>query len=1363
MAPSGQTVGRISIKVLPDTSDFREEAQKELNKIERVLEATVQTTADMFGATKELLEGIREINAKNKTMASRKIRIYTTISTAGKDAMIRDAVRDLQNSAQSNGLRLRLSDVEVTGDVNLKVDPASLDKAKKDLEDWRDDISPLTVGVMVEMVNGAGAAVSARLSVLTRPRTVNIIPRLNNAAAAKVATALAALSGARVLHQTFERLGNVLRNLDKTVPIIGTLTLAIAGLAGWALTAASNLFALSSSLAQIGPLALLLPGLLGGMAVGLGATIVALADFNKVLPQVKTQLSQLRTIISDNFWEKAKGPIGELVDGLLPKFSQGLAKVSTEAGAFFGAFATSLKGALDPLLAQMFTDLSESIKVATQGTDAFAGIIATFGKVGTSYLPRLAQWFVDISERFDAFLSQADADGRLEQWIETGLANLKELGSVIANLGGIFAGLARAAEAAGGSSLGHMADTLERLHAVVDSPSFQAGLTDVLAAAHQSMNNIATQSGPAVENFFKVFGQLLTDTLPQIGDVIGTALEAIASALAQPEVSEGVKSMINGIQTAVSALAPAMEPVGLAFGALLQVIGAFAGTVGPLLAAALTPLATAFAALAPQLIPIIQLLGGTLTTAFTALAPVIAQLVPVVGTLLGGAFGLLGALLPPIAQLFGTLVAAVAPLVTTLVSGLAPVLPILGAALGTVATALGPLVTMLGSILGAVLGPVVEVLGNVLAAILPKLGEALSNLVAQLMPLLSAFQALVNFLMPVLAPVLEWLAEFILGALVGAINGIAQVIEGVIGVFQGLWQIISNFGSDWGAVWDGVWQVFNGIWNMIAGVFRTVLNIGILKVAGTALKALGNLFKAGWNAIKAAFTAAWNGIKNNFDNWLRALVLAPRTMMNQLRSLFTAAWNAIRTATTAAWNAVTSAVSKGVTGVINFVKTLPGKIMALHARFAGALIGAGKAVIEGLINGIRSMLGKLEGVLDWITDKLPDWKGPMSKDKVLLYATGKAIMKGLIKGLESQFSNVEKKLKELTDLIPKVANKNLRQSLKGDAKDLAALLKHWEKYNERLKEAKENLKALREEAREYAKSIRDEIISAADVTDLEEITFAGMIEKLAEARDQARKFSAVLAQLQRLGLNEVTFDQLVQKGGEEGLKAAEEILNAGQAGVDQINKLQEELGQAAGQVGKTAASVMYDNGIRMAEGLVKGLQQYADKIEAQMVKIAEAMVEAIRKALGIKTKKSKFVVATAEISDDFVSGMDKQKTKMANALPVKEMVNGGKLMSKGILVGIESGYDSIRKSLTAFSKELGKTELQVPAVKQVTGATTGSNSKTAAVSSRLASAATPARGDGNTNVLNYYAAPNKSLSAEEELFRAAGRARMKGW
>ncbi|MFJ1932617.1 hypothetical protein ACIOGZ_08055 [Kitasatospora sp. NPDC088160] len=1015
-----QVVGRVAVKVMPDTSDTKEEARAQLERIERQLKLTVATKVDMSGASREFISELRKINARNRQADARKIRFYTTISTDGMATAVRNAARELQYRANGQKVRFEVDDLKAAGRIELELDERSADKAKRKLKDWADDVSPLKVKVEPDIANGSGALLSARLQVLTRPRTVPILPELDNSAVTKVATALAALSGARVLNNMFERLSNTLKNLDKSVPIIGSLALAIAGLAGWGLSAASNLAALSASLAQIGASSLLLPGLLGGMAVGLGVTVAAFRDFNKVLPEVKGQLSGLQDTISAKFWAKAAEPIRAMVDELLPEFTAGVARTADQLGGFFGGLATGLKGALDPALNQMFVDLAGSIDIATGGTSAFANIIAVLGKVGTSYLPALAQWFVDISERFSAFLTASEGDDRLKGWIDGGIQSLRDLGSVLSNTGGILAGIARAAEAAGGSSLGVLADTLERIHAAVDSPGFQAGLIGVFAAAHEAMNRIATQSGPAVKAFFTEFAALAETILPQVGQTIGTALDAVASALAQPAVTQGVTAMFTGLQAAVTALAPAMAPVGQALGALMQVVGAFATMLGPLVAAALIPLANAFTALAPAIIPIIQLLGGALTAAIQQLTPFFAQLVPIVGELLGGAFQALSAVLPIAAALFGQILAAVAPLIEQLSSGLTPILAIVAQAWVTIMTALQPVIAVLLQLLTAILTPLVGIFQSLVAECLPPLAEAFAGLAEATKPLLEALLAVVNVLMPVLAPAIEFVAKMLVDTLITAIHAVENIFRGTVDVIMGIWNTFAGlFTGDWGRMWEGIKQFFQGIWELIKGIFDAVLVLAMGGILKKGMALLKGGWEAAWGAIKAFGEGIWNAIKGGAQFFISGVKGFIDDGLRWIKSLWETAWNGISNFCSSAWNGIGEAVKAGVSSAVGFVKELPGKAIEALSNIGSTLLNAGKQLIEGLINGIKSKFDSVKSTLSDLTSKLTDWKGPPKKDRILLRGAGRIIIRGLVSGLESEYGTVRSSLADLTGTIPR--------------------------------------------------------------------------------------------------------------------------------------------------------------------------------------------------------------------------------------------------------------------------------------------------------------------------------------------------------
>lgn len=1032
--PKGQVVGRISVRVFPDTDRFKSTLEKELDRIEKSAKpVAIAARLDMTGFQREMIKQIRDINRVNQNSDARKIRFKSMLSTDGMNQEIKKAVRALQAKADA-GDRIQFKTDLTAGEIKLKISDQSLDDMTDQLKDWRDRNSPLKIKIEPDMSAAAGALTSARLSILTRPRTVSILPKLNNAALAKVAASLAALSGIRVLNNLFEKFGNILKNLDKSVPIIGSLASAMAGVAAMVLTSASNLFALSASLAQIGAISLTLPGILGGFAVGVGVTIAALKDFNTVLPQVKQQLSEMQNQISSNFWAQAKAPIAELADVLLPRFAKGFALTATAAGKFFGSFATDLTAALNPAIVDtMFGYLNQSIATATGGTKVFSSIIAQLGEVGASYLPNLAGWFVDISKQFDVWLQKKGQIG-LKEEIDAGVTALKDLGGVLYETGGILAALSRAATEAGGSTLGMLRDSLASIHDVVDSPGFQSGMVDVFKAAHLAMSNLATQAGPAVKNLFIELGSLLTTILPQAGEIIGRAVGAIAAALSQPAMTSGISAMFDGLLLAVKALEPAMAPLGKALGAILLVVAAMLPVFAQLVTAAVVPLANAFAVLAPQLIPIVELLGGALTQAFQTLGPIIQQMVPVVGQMLGTAFQFLGALLPPIAAIFMQILAAVMPLASTLIGALAPILPILSAALTTVLTALQPIVAVALQIITAVIQPLLPMLSEVIQSVLPPLTDAIKRLLEALQPVFDALLAIVDFLMPILVPVIQFIVELLANSLVAAVEGVALVFEGLVEIVKGVWDIIvgvlkmawglikgiftGNFGTlkqGWSQFWSGIWSFLKGIWDTIIGAIKTFLNIGILGAFGKMFSALKGAWTAGWTAVKTFGTAIWNGIKGLWSSFGSSLRSVGSSMMSSIRSLMSSGWNAVKGVFTSAWSTLKSAVSTGISNVITLVRGIPGRAKTALSNLGSTLKNAGIKLIQGFISGISSMFGKVKGKLGDLTSSLTSWKGPESLDRVLLTGAGKLVIDGFINGLESRYDAVRKSLRGLTD------------------------------------------------------------------------------------------------------------------------------------------------------------------------------------------------------------------------------------------------------------------------------------------------------------------------------------------------------------
>ena len=100
---------------------------------------------------------------------------------------------------------------------------------------------------------------------------------------------------------------------------------------------------------------------------------------------------------------------------------------------------------------------------------------------------------------------------------------------------------------------------------------------------------------------------------------------------------------------------------------------------------------------------------------------------------------------------------------------------------------------------------------------------------------------------------------------------------------------------------------------------------------------------------------------------------------------------------------------------VGIIKAIPNVLRAMADITRGitgavkniSLVGAGRAIISGFIDGMKAMWesGKnfVKGIGTWIKNN----KGPISYDRKLLIPAGNAIMQGLDKGLQDRFKNVK--------------------------------------------------------------------------------------------------------------------------------------------------------------------------------------------------------------------------------------------------------------------------------------------------------------------------------------------------------------------
>src|SRR5699024_4271826 len=112
--------------------------------------------------------------------------------------------------------------------------------------------------------------------------------------------ALYGMTGARAGVDLIEDFGRYMRDLDKHVSSLGMIgTLAVSAVGG--VTALVGSVAhLANEFVRLSGVALALPGILGGFAVGIGAMVAVMKDFNREVPQISSDLGKLQDKMSDN-------------------------------------------------------------------------------------------------------------------------------------------------------------------------------------------------------------------------------------------------------------------------------------------------------------------------------------------------------------------------------------------------------------------------------------------------------------------------------------------------------------------------------------------------------------------------------------------------------------------------------------------------------------------------------------------------------------------------------------------------------------------------------------------------------------------------------------------------------------------------------------------------------------------------------------------------------------------------------------------------------------------------------------------------------------------------------------------------------
>lgn len=605
-APGGKSVGRVTIRVIPDTSKFRTDLRKSLERIENTESMTITVDKVNLDASKIRADIKRQFEALDNVSVD-----ATAKAIVDKVEVRRAEVREsLQRQFDEMGLKVKIA--------------VDLTKAQKDVEEF---VYALNRKQGTINVNAATSAATAQMRFLTRARFVDIIPRISQAAYTQVLTQLAALSGVRVTFNWIDDILSAIGRLDENLPKIGLLTSTITTIVSLLFGTISGILAIGAGLSAIVPTLLIIPGLILGTAFAITTFAVAMAEAKNELAPLKDEMQELADIIQGSYWDQARQPIIDLINNLMPQLRNAFANVADSLGGFSAALANAFDRELaSGKLEALFEGIAKSFRILSTGADAFAGALVSLSAVAAKYAPRLAQWFVDISIQFDNWLKSVAEDGRLDEWIERGIRAIKDLGRAIRGIALQFYYLWQAANAGGSGGLKGFADSMERFAEVMGSPKFQSTVTAIFRGTNQALTALG-DGFVAIGNMLFVLQEQVELFLAASGRIVGTFLEDVASAFATPAVAKGIEDFILGLEEGFARFGESLPKIAEGLASLGSLAGSLGTQLGGILGSALAGLSEVLQPLidylAEEFVPAI---GPEIKTALEELTPYVKDL-----------------------------------------------------------------------------------------------------------------------------------------------------------------------------------------------------------------------------------------------------------------------------------------------------------------------------------------------------------------------------------------------------------------------------------------------------------------------------------------------------------------------------------------------------------------------------------------------------------------------------------------------------------------------------------------------------------------------------------------------------------------